>query len=284
MLDLQASLADAPTLHLDTASASKHFDYVNHTEGKKHRVWFDDDETLSIKYRAVLDAGVAGIAMWTADATHRVGPSDTRAASTVSHSAGCPCRPACREPQRVGLCEQAMWYAVSRAVQRSKSDDDEPGAAASTVFGSWHRFLPLLDTNHSAAAPSAGNITATLLTLKATNQRLFGLDVSSCQALALFARFLAEAERIYPELRVFACLSSHSPIFEYCAAYWDTSGPAKGLEVNWTQTGHLVAAHTVGRPNFHGLCEPRATQHAHASRRHVSSIRATCAQTSTTGT
>ena len=121
-----------------------------------------------------------------------------------------------------------MWTSVRHIVQRSKSDDDGPGAAAGTVFGSWHRFLPLLDTNHSAAAPSAGNMTATLLTLKATNQRLFGLDVSSCQALALFARFLAEAERIYPELRVFACLSSHSPIFEYCAAYWDTSGPAKG--------------------------------------------------------
>ena len=121
-----------------------------------------------------------------------------------------------------------MWTSVRHIVQRSKSDDDGPGAAAGTVFGSWHRFLPLLDTNHSAAAPSSGNMTATLLTLKATNQRLFGLDVSSCQALALFARFLAEAERIYPELRVFACLSSHSPIFEYCAAYWDTSGPAKG--------------------------------------------------------
>ena len=87
---LQASLADAPTLHLDTPSASKRFDYTNHTEGKKHRVWFDDDETLAIKYRAVLDAGVAGIAMWTADATHRAGPSDTRAASTVSGS-GCFC-------------------------------------------------------------------------------------------------------------------------------------------------------------------------------------------------
>ena len=47
VLDLQASLADAPTLHLDAASASKRFDYVNHTEGKKHRVWFDDDETVS---------------------------------------------------------------------------------------------------------------------------------------------------------------------------------------------------------------------------------------------
>ena len=88
MLDLQASLADAPTLHLDTASASKHFDYTNRTEGKKHRVWFDDDETLATKYGAVLDAGVAGIAMWTADATQRVGPSDTLAASTVSGS-GC---------------------------------------------------------------------------------------------------------------------------------------------------------------------------------------------------
>jgi hypothetical protein len=65
--------------------------------------------------------------------------------------------------------------------------------------------------------------------------------------------FLSAAEQLYPELRVFACLSSHAPIFEYCSEFADSHGPAKGLEVNWTRTGQLIAQSSVGRSNFHGI-------------------------------
>ena len=49
-------------------------------------------------------------------------------------------------------------------------------AETATRFGSWMRYLPLLETTHSAQAAATHNITATLQALKQSNQRLFGLD------------------------------------------------------------------------------------------------------------
>eukprot|EP01047_Picozoa_sp_COSAG01_P092609 COSAG01_NODE_23945_length_796_cov_0.691535_1_plen_214_part_10 len=150
-----------------------------------------------------------------------------------------------------------------------------------TQFGSWHRFLPLLDTTRPSSVRSHGNITATILALKATNQKFFGLDASSCAALQTFGIFLSAAEQLYPELRVFACLSSHAPIFEYCSKFADSHGPAKGLEVNWTRTGQLIAQSSVGRSNFHGIyiddwyvimCSVQTRQYV----RHGSKIRRPC--------
>jgi spore germination protein YaaH len=48
---------------------TKHFDYFINSTGdvQRHQVWFDDAETLTVKYRAAADHGARGIAMWTAN-------------------------------------------------------------------------------------------------------------------------------------------------------------------------------------------------------------------------
>ena len=62
----------------------QYFDYTEETNGSKYyghrrRVTYDDAETIATKYAAVLEAGVGGVGMWTADATHRDSAVDTAA-------------------------------------------------------------------------------------------------------------------------------------------------------------------------------------------------------------
>lgn len=55
---------------LDNATMTKRFDYwmggADGTE-QRHQVWYDDAETLSAKYSAVVRQGGRGVAMWTAN-------------------------------------------------------------------------------------------------------------------------------------------------------------------------------------------------------------------------
>lgn len=52
-----------------------------------------------------------------------------------------------------------------------------------------------------------------------------------------------------PALRVFATLSSHHPLQDYCAQYLND---AKS-DVNWTRVGTVIASRTLGRSNFMGI-------------------------------
>ena len=47
---------------LDAASQSKFFFYED--AGVKHQLWFDDAETLGLKYEAVKERGLGGVAIW----------------------------------------------------------------------------------------------------------------------------------------------------------------------------------------------------------------------------
>lgn len=92
LLDLYDAMGQ-PNITYDRASQSKWFDYTNRTTLKRHRVSFDDPETLLPKYAGLLDAGVAGVGAWTVDATHRGDVGATAAAA------------------------RAMWAAVRQATQ-----------------------------------------------------------------------------------------------------------------------------------------------------------------------
>eukprot|EP01045_Picozoa_sp_COSAG04_P026888 COSAG04_NODE_3825_length_2492_cov_2.320100_1_plen_719_part_10 len=126
-------------------------------------------------------------------------------------------------------------------------------AETATRFGTWMRYLPLLETTHSAQAPATPNITATLEALKQSNQRLFGLDASSCAALETLAGFADAARKGYPELRLFATLSSHAPIYEYCSEFVASHGDGNKIDVNWTATGQAIAGRMKDHPNWLGL-------------------------------
>lgn len=82
VLDLHATVG-SPSIFFDNVSVSKYFDYVESDNGSKQfglrrRVTYDDADTLGLKYAAVLQAGVGGIGIWTADATHRDRSNDTK--------------------------------------------------------------------------------------------------------------------------------------------------------------------------------------------------------------
>ena len=51
---------------LNASSATRVMNYRNGS-GAPHQVWFDDPETLAVKYAALRAAGVAALGMWTAD-------------------------------------------------------------------------------------------------------------------------------------------------------------------------------------------------------------------------
>ena len=72
------------------------FDYVNASTQQRHRVIFDDPQTLLVKYRALLDVGVAGVGAWTLGAVHRAESGDSAAAA------------------------KAMWGAVASALGSAK--------------------------------------------------------------------------------------------------------------------------------------------------------------------
>jgi spore germination protein YaaH len=71
----------------------KWFDYVNTTTKQRHRVTFDDPETLARKYKALLNAGVAGVGAWTIAATQR------------------------QDVKRTKWAADAMWKAVRSALK-----------------------------------------------------------------------------------------------------------------------------------------------------------------------
>lgn len=81
-LDLHAAVG-SPRVVFDNVSVSKYFDYVEQTNasghyGHRRRVTYDDAKTLAVKYKAVFEAGVGGIGIWTADATHRNSDDNTK--------------------------------------------------------------------------------------------------------------------------------------------------------------------------------------------------------------
>ncbi|XP_065844596.1 di-N-acetylchitobiase-like [Oscarella lobularis] len=43
------------------------FNYVAPVDGKTHQVWYDDPESLALKYRYGVDVGLRGLAFWTVD-------------------------------------------------------------------------------------------------------------------------------------------------------------------------------------------------------------------------
>ena len=51
----------------DTASSTPYFDFVNATEGRRHRVWYDDAESLRLKSSLASRLGLRGTGMWIAD-------------------------------------------------------------------------------------------------------------------------------------------------------------------------------------------------------------------------
>lgn len=118
-LDLHASLG-APLVTYDNISVFKWFDFVNKSTGKRHRVSFDDPETLLTKYKALLEAGVAGVGAWTIAATQRQSIAATAKAN------------------------RDMWAAVAHAL---KADDErEPSDVEVTI--DW--LNPIVET-HTAA-------------------------------------------------------------------------------------------------------------------------------------
>ena len=60
VLDLHESVG-APPVTYDRTSVYKWFDFVNVSTKQRHRVSYDDVDTLLVKYKALLDAGVAGV-------------------------------------------------------------------------------------------------------------------------------------------------------------------------------------------------------------------------------
>jgi spore germination protein YaaH len=80
VLDLHASVG-APPVTYDQTSVFKWFDYVNASTKQRHRVSYDDADTLLVKYKALLQVGVAGVGAWTIAATQRKTEVATEAAS-----------------------------------------------------------------------------------------------------------------------------------------------------------------------------------------------------------
>lgn len=80
VLDLHESLGSPPVTY-DRTSFFKWFDFVNASTKQRHRVSYDDPDTLLAKYKALLRAGVAGVGAWTIAATQRQSQAATEAAS-----------------------------------------------------------------------------------------------------------------------------------------------------------------------------------------------------------
>ena len=67
--------------------------------------------------------------------------------------------------------------------------------------------------------------------------------------VASFVAFLDAAAQHYPSLLVFASLSSHAPIFEYCSSMLNDGGD----DVDWTRVGRYLGNATGTRANFQGI-------------------------------
>ncbi|XP_038059836.1 di-N-acetylchitobiase-like [Patiria miniata] len=52
---------------LNSTFVSKFYDYTDKTTGKPHQVWYDDPETLTVRYLYAKHADLRGVAMWHAE-------------------------------------------------------------------------------------------------------------------------------------------------------------------------------------------------------------------------
>ena len=86
VLDLHAA-SGAPPIMFNATTVTKWFDYLNTTTKQRHRVYFDDPETLLTKYTTLLKLGVAGVGSWTIDAVHRTDAADTAATAKAMWAA-----------------------------------------------------------------------------------------------------------------------------------------------------------------------------------------------------
>ena len=108
-------------------------------------------------------------------------------------------------------------------------------------------------------ASSDGDADGTIKALKQVQMTLVGLGAGACITAAAPATggvgiedvvaFLTKAAVEYPDLRVFAVLGAHAPLFEYCPAYLDDAK----TDINWTRVGGAIASATVGKSNFAGM-------------------------------
>eukprot|EP01051_Picozoa_sp_SAG22_P010742 SAG22_NODE_983_length_6163_cov_8.370053_5_plen_461_part_00 len=127
--------------------------------------------------------------------------------------------------------------------------------------GGWWARLPLKLTT-DAVGNSSGDLHGTIAALQTTHQTLVGFDAGVCGTAAVpgdtgtggvgvddLVEFLDAAAVQYPDLRVFAGLSSHHPLLDYCPLYLND----QRTDVNWTRVGAVIANRTRGRTNFVGI-------------------------------
>ena len=157
-------------------------------------------------------------------------------------------------------------------------------AAAAAVAGgfeqgAWWARLPLKNSG-SSPTDSSGDLNGTISALKAAKMTLVGFDAGVCGSAANpgdtgtggvgigdLVNFLDAAAVQYPGLSVFAGMSSHHPIADYCHLYLND----QKTDVNWTRVGAVIANRTQGRSNFMGLyiddfyvmmCTPESTTYS----------------------
>ena len=58
-------------------SRSPFFEYTSAADGKRHQVWYDDVESLRLKYDLVTKLGLRGVGFWPADIGSLAGPGGT---------------------------------------------------------------------------------------------------------------------------------------------------------------------------------------------------------------
>jgi di-N-acetylchitobiase len=87
------------------------FNYYSSQDGRVHQVWYDDIESLSIKYQIVSDLGLGGIGMWAANFldysnTTDAGREQTQAMWAAIEDAAQPTPEKKRNTQQVRVSEQ----------------------------------------------------------------------------------------------------------------------------------------------------------------------------------
>ena len=60
-------------------SRSPFFEYTSAADGKRHQVWYDDPQSLQLKYDLVTKLGLRGVGFWPADIGSMAGPGGTGA-------------------------------------------------------------------------------------------------------------------------------------------------------------------------------------------------------------
>ena len=60
-------------------SRSPFFEYTSAADGKRHQVWYDDPQSLQLKYDLVTKLGLRGVGFWPADIGSLAGPGGTGA-------------------------------------------------------------------------------------------------------------------------------------------------------------------------------------------------------------